>query len=500
MLKKILVANRGEIAVRIIETCRELGIPNTVIYSTADRDSLAVQLAEQAYCIGPPPPLESYLNIEAIIDAATRCGADAIHPGYGFLAENSDFAEACEETGIRFIGPTSRVLRLMGNKLEARSLMIQSDVPVIPGMVSKEEDMGMLEREAERIGYPILIKAAAGGGGKGMRVVRSPEALQAAVEGARRESLSAFGDPTVYIEKYLVEPRHIEFQMLADHHGNVIHLFERECSIQRRHQKIVEETPSVALDPELRSRMAEVATRVIRSAGYTNAGTVEFLLDRDKNFYFLEINARIQVEHPITEITTGVDLVKEQIRIASHEPLTIRQDDLQQRGHAIECRIYAEDAENNFLPCPGRIHFMKEPAGPRIRNDCGIYNGCEVSMHYDPILSKLVTWGDDREGARKVMLTALEDYVILGIKTCIPFLKEVIAHPKFISGETHTDFVERHFPNWCETKRREHRDEALVAAAIHAYEKASGPVRVGAAVQKAPTPWQTLGSWQLGAR
>jgi len=495
MIKKILIANRGEIAVRIIKACREMGIPAVAVYSTVDRTSLHVQMADEAICIGPPDPLESYLNMDAIIAAAKGSGADAIHPGYGFLAENHHFAKRCEEEGIIFIGPNSEALRLVGDKLRSRQTMAEVGVPIIPGMRHKGEDIQDFMIKAEEIGYPVLVKASAGGGGKGMRIVTSPKELKSAVEAGRREAKSAFGDDTIYLEKYLEEPRHVEFQVLADNFGNVVHLFERECSIQRRHQKIVEETPSVALNDELRTRMGETAIRVIRASGYTNAGTVEFLLDKEGKYYFLEVNARIQVEHPITELTTGVDLVKQQIRLAAGERLSLEQKNLIQRGHAIECRIYAEDPENNFLPSPGKILFMKEPNGPGIRNDCGIYSGFEVPMHYDPILSKLIVWGEDRESARRKMISALSDYVILGIKTTIPFLLDLMAHPEFIAGRTHTDFLNKNMSGWRE-RRGEFLDEALVAAAIISYEKANDRKR--RAQERIPTPWATLGRWRLG--
>ena len=371
--------------------------------------------------------------------------------------------------------------------------MMAANIPVIPGMETKAASFNDLTKAADVIGYPVLLKASAGGGGKGMRIVYSADELEDAMEAGMREAKSAFGDDSVYLEKYIEEPRHVEFQVLADNHGNVVHLFERECSIQRRHQKIIEESPSVALDDELRQKMGETAIRVVKSSGYTNAGTVEFLLDKNKNFYFLEVNARLQVEHPVTEYVTGVDLVKQQVKVANGEKLQLRQDDLQQKGHAIECRIYAEDPENNFLPSLGKILFVNEPVGPWIRNDSGIFSGIDVSMYYDPILAKLIVWGEDREDAIKRMKTALEDYAILGIKTQIPFLKEVIEHPEFIQGNTTTDFISRFFLKWKGSQR--HQKIALFAAAINSFEN-FGVKRTGSKKVQV-TPWQTIGQWEI---
>ena len=466
MIKKVLIANRGEIAVRIVRGCRELGIPTVAVYSEVDRESLHVQAADEAVCIGPPAPLQSYLNIDAIINTAQATGADAIHPGYGFLAENHLFAKRCEDEGIVFIGPNSEALKLVGDKVASRETMIEAGVPIIPGMMHKGGTAEDFMAEADTIGYPVLVKASAGGGGKGMRVVRSKDALREAVAAGMREARSAFGDESVYIEKFIEEPRHIEFQIVADVHGNAVHLFERECSIQRRHQKIVEETPSTALNAELRAKMGETALQVVRASGYSNAGTVEFLLDEGGHFYFLEVNARLQVEHPVTELVTGVDLVHQQIRIASGETLTLRQDDVKQRGHAIECRIYAEDPEQNFLPAPGTILVMQEPGGPGVRHDCGIYTGWTVPVNYDPILSKLIVWGETREVARQRMISALSELTILGIQTTVGFLKDVVAHPEFAAGRTHTSFIEKNMAGWKEEGKKEWLDVALAAAAI----------------------------------
>jgi acetyl-CoA carboxylase biotin carboxylase subunit len=497
-MKKILVANRGEIALRVMKACHEMGIPTVAIYSTSDKGSLHVQYADEAVCIGPPPPLESYLNIDKILATAKELGADAVHPGYGFLAENSEFARRCSEEGITFIGPGHEAMRLLGNKVESRKTMVAAEVPVIPGMMGAGKDTGSLAKEANEIGLPVLVKAAGGGGGKGMRIIREAKELDDSIAACMREAKSAFGDDTIYLERYIERPRHIEFQILADHHGNVVHLFERECSIQRRYQKIVEETPSVALTPELREKMGSVAVKVAKTAGYTNAGTVEFLLDESGEFYFLEVNARVQVEHPITEAVVGVDLVKQQIRVASGDQLSLEQDELVQRGHAIECRIYAEDPERNFLPCAGKILFVKEPEGPGIRCDSGIWSGCEVSVHYDPILSKLVVWDETREQACKKMAAALKHYAILGIKTTISFLADVMEHPAFLEGKTHTSFIPEHFPNWkpSEAEGLERQVALLAAAALDS--KPATFRAEGAAAGDAFSPWKSGTKWRVG--
>lgn len=494
MINKILVANRGEIAVRVIRACRELGIPSVAVYSEADRKSLHVQMADEAYEIGPPPPSESYLNIPKIIDIAKKAGANAIHPGYGFLAENWQFAKACEDEGIIFIGSNQVAMRLLGNKVESRREMGKAGIPVIPGMKSSSREMDLFKNEAKKIGYPVLIKAAGGGGGKGMRIVRNPDELVPSLESSMRESKSAFGDDSVYLEKFIEEPRHVEIQVLADNYGNVVHLCERECSIQRRYQKIIEESPSPALDKDLRERMGETAKKVIRHAGYNNAGTVEFLLDRERNFYFLEVNARVQVEHPVTEMVTGIDIVKNQIMIANGERLKYKQGDIKQKGHAIEGRIYAEDPENNFLPSPGKILFLKEPSGPGIRCDSGIFPGFEVSPLYDPILSKLIVWDEDRESAIRRMVSALRDYVIIGIKTTIPFLISVMENPEFVKGNTFTNFVEKYFKDWKDEKDIFER-EAIVSSAIILFNnlKVKKPVE---GKKYFYNPWLEIGHWR----
>ncbi|NIM91602.1 MAG: acetyl-CoA carboxylase biotin carboxylase subunit [Candidatus Aminicenantes bacterium] len=501
MFRKILIANRGEITVRIIKACQEMGISTVAVYSEADRESLHVQMADEAVCIGPAPAIESYLNMERIIQTAHQMKAEAIHPGYGFLAENADFAKKCEQENIIFIGPNSKALKLVGDKIRSRQTMEKAGIPIIPGMKSLPQDISEFKNEAQRIGYPVMIKASAGGGGKGMRIVHEEKELNPSLEAGMREAKSAFGDESVYLEKFLEEPRHVEFQVLADNHGNIVHLFERECSIQRRHQKIVEETPSPALEPALRAKMGETAKKVIEVSGYNNAGTVEFLLDKEKNFYFLEVNARLQVEHPVTELTTGVDLVHQQISIASGEKLSFSQEALHQKGHSIECRIYAEDPLNNFLPSSGKVLFLKEPIGPGVRHDGGIYSGCEVPIYYDPILAKLIVWAENRELARQRMVKALEDYVILGIKTTIGFLKDLISHPQYKAGNTTTGFIKRHFGQWEGKKKTEKNLEvALIASAfesLNSLQPRRGEERLA---REMFSPWQSLGKWRIGGK
>ena len=501
MFKKILIANRGEIAVRIIRACQEMGISTVAVFSDADRLSLHVQIADEAIGIGPPPAVDSYLDMDRIIHAAQKTGAEAIHPGYGFLSENAAFARRCEKEKILFIGPNSDALELVGDKVRSRQTMEKAGIPIIPGMKGIVNDISAIKVEARKIGYPVMIKASAGGGGKGMRVVYEEKELTPALEAGMREAKSAFGDDSVYLEKYIEEPRHVEFQVLADNHGNVVHLFERECSIQRRHQKIVEETPSQALDPELRARMGQTARKVMQVSGYNNAGTVEFLLDKDKNFYFLEVNARLQVEHPVTELTTGTDLVHHQIKIAAGEKLPFSQKDLEQKGHAIECRIYAEDPHNNFLPSSGKILYLKEPQGPGVRHDCGIYSGWDVPIYYDPILAKLIVWAEDRETACQRMIKALDDYVILGVQTSIRFLRDLIGHPQFHKGETTTNFIQDHFADWTGEKDTDERQTmALLAAAFDSMQKTSYGTGSPAAKKETYSPWLLLGKWRIGGK
>ena len=443
MFHKILIANRGEIALRIIRACRELGIQTAVIYSEADRDSLPVRLADEAFCVGPAPAAQSYLNIPNIISAAMVSGAEAIHPGYGFLAENTGFAEICEKIGLTFIGPPAAVVEKMGDKAAARETASRAGVPVVPGSSGplREEEEAL--EVAEEVGYPVLVKACAGGGGRGMRLAREPAELIRAVQTAQAEARAAFGADRVYVEKYLEEPRHIEFQILGDRYGNVVHLGERECSLQWRHQKLIEESPSPALTPRLRREMGEMAVRVVRAVGYVNAGTVEFLLDRNQNFCFLEMNTRLQVEHPVTEMVTGLDLVKEQIRLAAGEPLGFAQEDVCLRGWAVECRINAEDPERNFTPSPGVINVYLPPGGPGVRLDSAAYPGWRVPPHYDSLLAKLVVWGRDREEAVDRMQRALGEFTIEGVKVTIPLHRQILADPLFRQGKIFTGFIEQ---------------------------------------------------------
>jgi len=498
---KILIANRGEIAVRVIRACRELGIRTVAVYSEADTESLHVRLADESVPIGPAPAAESYLDMGRIVEAARRTGAQAIHPGYGFLAENAGFAGLCEKEGIVFIGPNSAALALVGDKVRARQTMERAGIPTIPGMEPVSGSSEEYLAAARSLGYPVMVKASAGGGGKGMRIVSDESGLVPALEAGRREARSAFGDETVYLEKYIEAPRHVEFQVLADNHGGTVHLFERECSIQRRHQKILEETPSMALDPEGRTKMGEMAVKAMRTAGYNNAGTVEFLLDGEGRFYFLEVNARLQVEHPITELVVGLDLVRQQILIASGARLSLRQDDLRQRGHSIECRIYAEDPRTNFLPSPGRIALLREPTGPGVRFDSGIFEGWNVPVHYDPILAKLIVWAEDREAACRKMSVALGDCVILGIRTTVGFLRDVVNHPEFRAGRTTTAFIRDHFPGWgAGLEEEEEQRLALAAAAFDALTRPAGPADAPAhgMERENTTPWTALGRWRAG--
>ncbi len=441
MFRKILIANRGEIALRVIRACKELGINTVAIYSEADQDSLHVRYADEAVCVGPAASGKSYLNIINIISTATITGVDAIHPGYGFLAENPRFVEICDTHNIKFIGPTAQAMEKMGDKAQAKRMMKKQGIPVIPGsdgpLTSLEEAMKL----AEEIGYPVIIKASAGGGGRGMRVVYSAEDLKKAVQTAQMEAEASFGQPEVYLEKYIEKPRHIEIQLLFDEQGNGIYLGERDCSLQRRHQKILEESPSPSVTPELRKLLGEAALKGARAVGYSNAGTVEFLLDEQDQFYFMEMNTRIQVEHPVTEMVTGIDLVKQQIRIAAGEPLPLRQEEIVFKGHAIECRINAEDPEKKFLPNPGRIDFYHAPGGPGIRIDSSAYSGCVITPYYDSMVSKLIAWGENREEAIARMIRALEEFEITGILSTILFHLEILYNPGFRKGEVNTNFI-----------------------------------------------------------
>ncbi len=497
MIKKILIANRSEIACRVIRACREMDIETVAVYSDVDAGALHVQLADEAVCIGAPQAAESYLNMDKIIQTAKDNGCDAIHPGYGFLAENSVFNRKVRESGLIFIGPEPEPMELLGSKVASRQTMIKANVPVIPGMKGASLEIKDFEDAANEMGFPVLIKASAGGGGKGMRVVNEPSKLKEAVESAMRESKSAFGSDEVFLEKYIESPRHVEFQVAADNFGNAVYLFERECSIQRRHQKIIEESPSPVMDPELQKRMGETAVKVIKTSNYTNAGTVEFLVDKDKNFYFLEVNARIQVEHPITEATTGVDLVKLQIMIANNEMMPFSQEELVQNGHAIECRIYAEDAENNFMPSSGKILYLKEPIGPGVRYDSGITTGSVVPVFYDPVLAKLIVWGQNREEARKRMILALKENIVLGVKTSIRFMIDCLEHPDFISGNTFTNFIEKNMSEKMLPKISDEKlKNAMMVAALHSSLNNRKKV-VSSESGDIASPWQTIGKWEI---
>src|SRR6201981_1736000 len=443
MFKKILIANRGEIAVRIIRACREMGIQSVAVYSDVDRAALHVRKADEAYHLGPAAATESYLNIQKILAAAKRSGADAIHPGYGFLSENPRFAHACAEAGVKFIGPTAASMEMMGSKTRARQHMQSAGVPFVPGTSRGVESVDEAARVAEEVGYPVMLTVAAGGGGKGMRLVHSADQLGSALEGAQSEAQRSFGDSEVYIEKAILNPRHIEMQVLADWHGKTVYLGERECSIQRRHQKVLEESPSPIVDAEMRRRVGEVAGRVGQAGGDTEWGTIEFLVDQQKNFYFLEMNTRLQVEHPVTELTTGLDLVHLQIRIAAGEKLPFTQEDVHLRGHAIECRIYAEDPDNNYFPSPGEITLLLLPSGPGIRRDSGMYEGWTVPMDYDPLLAKLIGYGTDRDQAIARLRRALNEYFVGGIKTNISLFRRILSDPDFCAAKMDTGFLDR---------------------------------------------------------
>ncbi len=494
MFKKILIANRGEIALRVINTCKDMGIETVSVYSDADDKAIHVLSSDEAVYIGAPEPSESYLNIDKIIKAAKDSNSEAIHPGYGFLAENADFAARCEKENIVFIGPSAKAIKDLGDKITSRKIMIESQVPVTPGLTNTEADACVMAKEAEKVGYPVLIKATAGGGGKGIRIVNSPDEMAEACASASREALNAFGNGEIYLEKFFTNARHIEFQILADSFGNTIHVLERECSIQRRHQKIIEETPSNVLTPELREEMGAAAVAAAKAAGYVNAGTVEFLLDSENKFYFLEINTRLQVEHPVTEMITGIDLVRQQLEIASGNKLSLTQEDIAGRGHSIECRIYAEDPANEFFPSPGKIEFLREPKGPGIRNDCGVYTGFEVPVNYDPIISKLVVHAETRPQAIDKMVKALKDYIILGVRTPIDFLIDVMESVPFSKGDVYTNFIETHFSDWSENF-----DESDIAAIAYVLDEmcTRKKINTGISGYNGVTPFSTLGNWRL---
>ncbi len=494
VLSKVLIANRGEIAVRLLRACREMGLSTVAVYSDADRNALHVLCADEAYPIGSGPARDSYLCMDRIIEVARKARADAIHPGYGFLAENPLFAQACQEAGLVFVGPKPEVQELLGNKLAARRMMARAGIPVIAGS-SQEEDGGDLLTAGQRLGFPLVVKAAAGGGGKGMRVVRSTEELIRALPVASREAQASFGDGTVYLERLIEGVRHIEFQILADHHGQVIHLGERECSIQRRFQKLIEEAPSPALQPELRRRMGDAAVEVARLAGYTNTGTVEFLLDQDGNYYFLEVNARLQVEHPVTEMVTGIDIVKEQLRIAAGRKLRYAQADVHRRGWAIECRIIAEDPEAGFVPSIGRLTSVIEPSGPGVRVDSGIYEGFEVSLFYDSLISKLVTWGETRPEAVMRMQRALEEYRIAGVKTSIPYYQRIFRSMRFLAGRLDTAFLDQALA--AEEDSQDHLEAAAISAALVFHRRLSrGEGAVSTPASGNDDGWKRSGRWR----
>jgi propionyl-CoA carboxylase alpha chain len=465
-IKKVLIANRGEIAIRVMRTCQELGIKSVAVYSEPDRTALHVQMADEAYCIGEAASTKSYLVQDKILEVAQLSGADAIHPGYGFLSENAGFAERCAEEGIIFLGPPASAMHAMGDKISSRVLMKAAGVPMAPGTTEAIEDVNEALEIAEQIGYPVLVKASAGGGGKGMRIVHHAEDLVNAMQLSQGEAKSAFGDGRVYVEKYVEQPRHIEFQVLADTHGNVIHLFERECSIQRRHQKVIEEAPSSLLTPELRAQMGEAAVKAAQACGYVGVGTVEFLMDKHLNFYFMEMNTRLQVEHPVTEFITGLDLVAEQIRVAEGEELGYTQDDFSIHGHSVECRVYAEDPFNNFLPDPGHLERHSVPNGLNVRVDAGIAEGMDVQIYYDPMISKLVTWGKTRAAAIRTMQRALREYEIVGVQTTIPFCQFVMQHEAFRSGNFDTHFVQNHYAPNIGTLTDPAADEISAVAAV----------------------------------
>lgn len=500
IMKRLLIANRGEIAVRVIRACREMGISPVVVYSEADARALHVSLADAAVCIGPAPARESYLNMDGILEAGRRLGADAVHPGYGFLSENPAFAQACVDAGFVFVGPPAPVIRMLGDKIAAKRLMASAGVPVVPGYSGEAQDEETLRAEAARVGYPVLIKAAAGGGGRGMRVAQDAQTFPVVLEEARREAMAAFGDDRVLLERYLAAPRHVEFQIFGDAQGNVVHLYERECSIQRRHQKILEESPSPVLTPELRARMAEAAVTVGRVAGYVNAGTVEFLVeggaDGDASFYFLEVNTRLQVEHPVTEMLTDVDLVRWQLEVADGRPLPARQEEIRPQGHVMEARIYAEDAAQGFLPSVGVLQEWRPPEGPGIRVDSGVERGDAVSPHYDPMLAKLIVQGRTRLEALARMEQALDRFSVVGVQTIIPYLLAIVRHPDFQRGETTTRFLSAHFAGWRpDSAVPEEALLALVAEALLSEVPAAGAAVRGRRGHFAD-PWRAPSGWR----
>ncbi len=501
MFKRILVANRGEIAVRVIRACRDLGIETTAVFSDADRTALHVREADHAVAVGPPPAAESYLQIEKIIAAARATGAEAIHPGYGFFSENAGFARAVAAAGLVFIGPPPEAIEAMGDKVASRQLMASAGVPVVPGSPDVLTDEAAVRAIAREIGFPIMLKASAGGGGKGMREIHREDEIASALRAVVGEAKSSFGDSRFYVEKFLRQPHHVEVQIIADTRGHTVHLFERECSIQRRHQKVVEESPSPFITPMLRKAMGEVAVRAAKAVGYVNAGTIEFLVDADRNFYFLEMNTRIQVEHPITELVTGVDLVKEQIRIAAGEPLSFTQRDLSQRGAAIECRIYAEDPVNGFAPAPGRIDSMRIPTGPGVRVDTGVQSGAEVPIYYDPMIAKLAIWGRDRAEAIARTRRALDEFAIVGeLRTNIELHRWLMNHPRFIAGDYDNQFLENEYHPAARTDADPMRLAATLMAAVAAHRNHADTARDGDRPPARASAWKTAARLELMRR
>lgn len=487
-MKKILVANRGEIALRVMRTCREMGIKTVAVYSTADRNSPHVKYADEAVCLGGPASADSYLNKQKIIDACKMLGVDGIHPGYGFLSENAEFCRMVTDAGITFIGPSPEAMEIMGSKLAAKAAVKTYNIPLVPGLDVAITDVEAAKKLSDEIGYPILIKASAGGGGKGMRVVEEPSLFEEQMNLAINEAVSAFGDGAVFIEKYVLSPRHIEIQVMADKHGNSVYLFERDCSVQRRHQKVVEEAPSAVLTPEIRKAMGECAVDVCKACNYYNAGTVEFIVDDKLNFYFLEMNTRLQVEHPVTEMISGVDLVKEQINVARGGQLSFKQEDLKINGHAMEIRVYAEDPQNNFLPDIGTLTRYRRPYGLGVRVDDGFEEGMDIPIYYDPMISKLITHGKDRTEAIERMIRAIDDYEVAGVETTLGFCKFVLQHPAFVSGKFDTGFVKDHFkPEYLQTKVGNTEEEtlaALLAAGIHSKATVAAPAQTTTTTQQ----------------
>lgn len=494
MFKKIIIANRGEIAVRIIRACRDLGITSAVIYPEEDRDGLAVHLADEAYLMGCREPRKCYLSMDKIIETAKKIGADALHPGYGFLAENAEFAEKCLESGIVFIGPNASAIRALGNKNNARRIIKKNGIPIVPGADKVLKAFDEALKESKITGFPLLIKASMGGGGRGMRLVSKKEELEEAFSSAKSEAASAFGDSSLYFEKYIYKPRHVEFQILADNHGNTVHLGERECSIQRRFQKMIEESPSPALDEKLRTRMGNAAINAARAVGYTNLGTIEFILDEEKNFYFLEVNTRLQVEHPVTEEVTGIDLVREQIKLAAGEKLALSQDEIKLKGWAFECRITCENPYHDFAPIPGKIERLRVPAGPGVRVDSGVYEGYTILPYFDSMIAKLITRGENREDSRLKMLRALHEFYIQGIHTTIPFHRSVFQHPEFIRGNISTHFIDEYYSEFSiEPTDEEKEIAALISAFEYLKERPAKPAN-GRAFKKDPAEvWRMSG-------